>query len=83
MIMSNYQVGFKDLKFLVDGFEGYGCTRKGAVEWCKQHKAEITPKFIKGVRDNPEGFFYYETHIRPDEEYSDSLDFSFLEKMYC
>jgi hypothetical protein len=66
--MSSYHVGIKDLKFLVDGFEDYGYTRKGAVEWLRENKEDITPEFMEMVYECPDAFFYYETHVKPKED---------------
>ncbi len=65
--MRSYKVGLKDLKFLVEGFvDGMYFTRTGAVRWCKENKEIITPEFMKRVRASPDGFFYYESHLRED-----------------
>ena len=72
--MSSYHVGIQDLKFLVEGFCAYGYTRKGAVEWLKENKEDITPEFMAMVFDEPDEFFYYETHSREDEDTFSDLE---------
>ena len=59
------------MKFLVEGFCAYGYTRKRAVEWLKENKEDITSEFMTMVYDEPEGFFYYETHLKEDDTFSD------------
>jgi len=72
----SYLVGFKDLKFLVDGFaDGEYMTREGAVNWVKQNKSRITPEFMQRIRESPDAFFYQESHKE-----SGSLDFLDIEK---
>lgn len=63
--MSNYHVGIKNLKFLVNTFELYGFSKKQGVEWIKKNKEDISPEFMKYVRKDPYLFFYYETHKTP------------------
>ena len=57
-MIAGYQVGFKDLKFLVEGFvDGMYFTREGAINWCKENKDRITLEFMEDVKENPDGFF--------------------------
>jgi len=74
MEKEKYKVGFRELKYLVDGLESYGMTRKGAIDWCKERKDKITPEFMARIYDAPDSFFYYETHLREDEVLDISLE---------
>jgi len=67
-MIGGYQVGFEDLKYLVDGLEAEGFTRDGAIRWCRENKQEITPEFMEEVCANPDGFFYCETRLRFEED---------------
>ncbi|MFA7707926.1 MAG: hypothetical protein WCX73_03180 [Candidatus Pacearchaeota archaeon] len=65
-VKGSYNVGFKDLKFLVDGFEDYFWSRQEGVNWCKENKTIITPEFMKNIYGAPDEFFYRITHDEDD-----------------